>query len=564
MIIDARTLSGGEILEGDICIVGAGPAGMTIARELAGEDCRIFLVESGGFDLDPATQALTDGVVVGDPYPALPETRQRRFGGSSHLWEAQAGYKRPGWRCLPLDPIDFEQRDWIPYSGWPFDRAHLDPFYERAHQVCQIGPYTYLPEACESQGAKPLSLTNTQLVTKMSQYGARTPFTDTYRQEIASASNIETLLYANVINLELDSTLQSVNQIHIANLNGSRFSLKAKLVILATGGIENARLLLLSNQQQTAGLGNQHDLVGRFFMERPIVTCGHLIPANRRLFGMTGLYDVREIDHYGTMAWLSLQESVMRQEQLLNSGAQLFPRPKSQQMKGKKAFRKLVSAVKSGDMQTAAQSLPPTLKGMDYLAAASFWSLVRRLPGLQRGDWSYLPFEKSRFSTFEVIYQLEQAPNPNNRVTLSSEKDTLGQPTSELHWRLNPIDVETVHRVQAIWQTEFAKAGLGELQLAGDGEALKFDKLAIHHHMGTTRMHVDPKQGVVDANGQVHGVQNLFLTGCSVFPTAGYANPTLTIIALALRLADHVKQRLKNAEVNLAAATTDSSVNLHK
>ncbi|MBV8882591.1 MAG: hypothetical protein JO235_01130, partial [Chroococcidiopsidaceae cyanobacterium CP_BM_RX_35] len=184
--------------------------------------------------------------------------------------------------------------------------------------------------------------------------------------------------------------------------------------------------------------------------------------------------------------------------------------------------------------------LSNVMRGGDYVAAAAFWSAIRRLPSLNRGDWSYLPHEKRRFSMFEVIYQIEQAPNPNNRVVLSNDLDCLGQNKAEIHWRLNDIDIQNVKRVQAIWAEEFAKSGIGELQLHNE-DGLKFEKPAMHHHMGTTRMHNDPKQGVVDADCKIHSVTNLFLAGSSVFPTSGYANPTLTIIALTLRLAAHIK-----------------------
>jgi choline dehydrogenase-like flavoprotein len=188
--------------------------------------------------------------------------------------------------------------------------------------------------------------------------------------------------------------------------------------------------------------------------------------------------------------------------------------------------------------------LRTTLKGSDYFLPAAFWGGLRRLPGLQRGGWSYLPYEKQRFSQFEVIYQIEQAPDPNNRVMLSSQRDRLGQPKVEIHWRLNPIDLHTIKRVQQIWQEEFMQSEFGELQLNSDEAGLMFEKPAIHHHMGTTRMHQDAKQGVVDPDCRVHNITNLYITGSSVFPTAGYANPTLTIIALAIRLADHIKLKL--------------------
>jgi len=550
MQIDARTISAEETLTTDVCIVGAGPAGITIALELANESFRTCLVESGGLETDSQTQSLAGGEVKGDPYPNLEETRQRQFGGTSHLWEAQTDYQTPGWRCLPLDPIDFEQRDWVPYSGWCFDRQHLDPFYARAHKLCKIGPYSYEVEDWESEKAQQLPLHANRFVTRMSQYGSRAPFTHQYRQDIQNAPNITTLLYANVANLETDETGQTVTRLRITRLDGTGIWLQAKLVILATGGIENARLLLMSNQQQTNGLGNQHDLVGRFFMERPIVSCGMLTPYKRELFDQTGLYDVRKFQGIPAMAWIKLTDSLIRREKLLNNGVQLFPRPLTHQIMATRSFRQLVSHLRDRKLPPKlGQHLLTTGKGIDYIAAAGFWSAVRQLPSLRRGDWSFLPLEKRRFSQFEVIYQIEQAPNPNNRVTLSSSCDALGLPKAHLSWQLYDIDICTVKRVQEILKAELANAGIGNLDIARDGNKLKFHKLTIHHHMGTTRMHENPKQGVVDANCKVHGMTNLFVTGSSVFPTAGYANPTLTIVALAIRLADQVKHLYRTSSL---------------
>jgi choline dehydrogenase-like flavoprotein len=542
MIIDARSLPPEEVLETQVCIVGAGPAGITLATELANQKFSVYLVESGGLDYDQETQSLLEGAVVGDPYPELQEGRRRQFGGASHWWGAPNSHNDAGFRCIPLDEIDFEQRDWLPYSGWPINKADLDPYYERAHRLCKIGPYTYEPEDWEDKRAVRLSFKSDRLTTRISQFGSKTPFTYEYRETIKQSKNITTLLYANVVELETDESTQAVTRLRIACLSGKQIWLKAKVVILATGGLENARLLLASNQQQPAGLGNQNDLVGRYFMDRPILSA-KLIPFDRKLFDLTALYDIYNVRGVPIMGWVKLTQEVIRQERLLNNGAQLFPRPLPHQREAALALRSLITSVRE---QKPAQDwfdhLSVALKGADYIAAAGFWAAVRKIPSFRRGDWSYLPYEKRRFSEFEIFYQMEQAPDPNNRVMLSSERDRLGQPKTEVHWRLNQIDIDNARRVQEIWAEEFAKAGYGQLEFSREGEPLKFEKTAMHHHMGTTRMHVNPKQGVVDGNCQVHGIPNLFIASCSVFPTAGYSNPTLTIIALSIRVADHVKR----------------------
>ena len=541
MIIDARYLSPDKNLETHVCIIGAGPAGLTIAREFANQNFQITLLESGGFEFDPEIQTLSEGTAIGDPYSVISNTRLRQFGGTSHTWEGQNGYKQYGFRCLPLDEIDFEQRDWLPYSGWSFTKSDLDPFYERAHQVCQIGSYTYKVEEWEDWRAKQLPFKSDRIGTSMSQYGLRYPFTEEYPQQIKQTLNITTIIYATVVEIVTDDSNQTVTRLRIAASKDKQVWLSAKIFILATGGFENARLLLASNQQQASGLGNQNDVVGRYFMDRPILRCS-LIPYNHKLLEQTALYDIYRTKGVPVMARVRLSEDLMRREHLLNNGAQLFPRPQERQRKATLAVRSLASAIRDRQsLPNITKNLVTALSGTDYLVAAGFWAAIRKIPSFRRGDWSYLPYEKLRFSKFEVFYQIEQAPDPNNRVTLGAERDFLGQNMVEVHWKLNPIDIQNAVRVQEIWAEEFDKAGLGKLQFAKKREDWKFENLAMHHHIGSTRINNDPKQGVVDANCKVHGISNLFIAGSSVFPTAGYSNPTLTIIALSLRLADHIK-----------------------
>lgn len=541
MKIDARTLPADEVVSADVCIIGAGPAGITIAREFSNQPFQVCLLDSGGFEQDAETQTLNEGEVIGDPYPPLTETRRRQVGGAAHLWEAQYDYNQYGFRCLPLDDMDFEQHSWLPHSGWPITRANLDPFYERAHPICKIGPYHYDVQNWHSDKAQPLPFKSERLLTKMSQYGPRAPFTHTYREQLQQTDNITLLCYANVVSLETELT-DIVTKAKVCCLTGTQFWVKSRVFILATGGIENARLLLLSKNHHPHGLGNQNDLVGRYFMERPILSSGFLQPHHKRLLDQTALYDILNVRGTPVMGWIGMSPTVRAEEQLLNNGAQLYPKPLAVQTQARQALRNLLKQLSKRSVpKNFGQSLQTSLKGLNYISQAGFWSAIRQFPNLRRGQWSYLPYEKRRFSQFEVIYQIEQAPNPNNRVVLGQECDRLGLPKPEVHWKLQEIDLRTIERVQAIWQEEFAAAGLGNLEILSRLGDLKYEKLAIHHHMGTTRMHSNPQQGVVDADCKVHGIRNLYVTGSSVFPTVGYANPTLTIIALALRLADHVK-----------------------
>ena len=254
MIVDARTLPAGSQLEADLCIIGAGAAGISLAREFAKSRLRVALLESGGMEFEPDTQQLYEGKDIGRPYLDLATCRLRFFGGTTNHWE--------GWR-RPLDAVDFEARDGLPYRGWPFDKAHLDPWYGRAHEVCQLGPYDYTPARFGITPDKiPPPFTGPDFVDKIFQVS--TMAFNIYRPELASAERVTVYLHANALNLTTSEDGRAITGLQIGTLAGTRLGIAARFYALAAGGIENARLLLVSADGK--GIGNERDLVGRFFM----------------------------------------------------------------------------------------------------------------------------------------------------------------------------------------------------------------------------------------------------------------------------------------------------------
>ena len=523
MLIDARSLSKDHRIETEVCIVGAGAAGVTLAREFIGQPFRICLLESGGLELDRETQSLYQGERTGHPYFPLDMARLRYFGGSTNHWE--------GW-CRPLDEIDFETREYLPYSGWPFDRSHLDPFYGRAQTICQLGPFVYDADAWKLDASPPLPFIGDRIITTIYQFSPPTRFGKVYRDEIARAGNTTTFLYANVVDMETTETGQTVTRLRVACLDGNKFWVSAKLFILAAGGIENPRLLLLSNKVQSAGLGNQHDLVGRFFMEHPHLVSGLFLPSHPA--SSTDLYrrphnTEKKVSVLGA---LTLSAKALRREQLTNFSAILVPpRSWSQVSKGVASFKRLLSEFRRGSVpEDFVKHLKNVIVDLDDVAIAS-----------------YRQFYKSEYplaTWLALENRSEQVPNPDSRVTLTAERDRLGKNRVRLDWRLSSSDKRSIRRGHEIIGEELGRAGLGRLRVVVDDNDSVWDSTMVggFHHMGTTRMHVDPQQGVVDANCRVHSMSNLFIAGSSVFPTSGYANPTLTIVALAVRLADHVKR----------------------
>ncbi len=524
MIVDSTEIQNNSMIEMDVCIAGAGVAGIPLARELGGSDFKVCLLESGGFEPDRVTQSLYWGENAGFPYYPLDTSRARFFGGSSNCWHIPIGDNLLGARMRPLDPIDFEKREWVPYSGWPFDKKHLDPFYEKAQALCRMGRFAYdAKDWSDSAGTPTLPFLDGRVKTTMFQFVLRDLFFREYRDDIRRSGTITSLLHSNVTEIETNRTGDRVARLHVSCFNGKRFAISAKLFILALGAIETPRLLMLSDKVQKTGLGNQNDLVGRFFMEHPHLWSGLYIPSSPELFRKTGLYGVHRVDGVPVMGKLTLSEEVIRQERMLNYVVSIHPRICAVPYSGNP--EKISVASEAGNPEENGENIMADLGKI----ARSF---CRKIGG------------RRKIRVFALNHMSEQMPNPDSRVTLMEECDALGQRRARLDWRMTSLDMKTIIRGQQIVDEELRRAGLGRLHIEMRREVPPPNLTGGWHHMGTTRMHADPRQGVVDENCRVHGVSNLFIAGPSVFPTVGYANPALTIVALSLRLADHIKKRI--------------------
>ncbi len=550
MIVDARVFPEGQTVETDVCIVGAGIAGVTLAREFIGREFRVCLLESGGRELDQDTQSLYCGETVGHPYYPLHTARARCFGGSSNLWHIDIGNNQLGARLRPLDEIDFEERDWIPYSGWPFRKCHLDPFYKRAESLCQTEPFIYDLDHWENPARTPrLPFIGDRVRTIIYKFGSRKPFIRGYLDEITRANNITTFLHANVVDIETNETAQTVTRLRVACLQGNTFSVSGKLFILAAGGIETPRLLLLSNKTQKGGLGNQNDLVGRFFMEHHHYWSGIFVPSRPDIFAKTALYaSIHAVNGVPVIGKLALAEKVLRQEKLVNQNIQLIPGVISDAFlyasiasRGIASFKVLRSAVRRGQYPDGlGKHVTNVISDIDDIAKVAYGRVKGKVKRI---------LNKHRIKAFRLAHMTEQVPNPSSRVTLTADRDNLGQNRARLDWQLSPMEILSTIRTQEIMDEELRRAGLGRLYIQMNDETPPADLHGGYHHIGTTRMHIDPKKGVVNENCQVHGLFNLFIAGPSVFPTGGYANPVLTIVALAVKLADHVKTLMRRGNV---------------
>jgi choline dehydrogenase-like flavoprotein len=513
MFTDARTLPDQTSLEADLAIIGGGVAGITLAHTLAGSGISVCVVEAGGLEPDPEVQSLYEGENTGIDYSPS-ATRLRLFGGSSNHW---GGY------CRPLDAIDFEQRDWLPFSGWPFAIDELMPYYKPASEIVEVAPGRFDDSDYWQRvsGEKLPELATGRMRLQFVQFSPPTRFGSRYGDELKAAANIRILLNANVTRISATDDAHGVKRLAIRTLNGLRHSVIARYYVLAAGGLENARILLLSNNVVQAGLGNQNDLVGRFFMEHPHMGgFAEMVVADLKRLPKILRERVRAEGRSAKAAFNPTQ-TFLREHRLLNA-----------------TFMMGVAGKYPADQRPEAATANDTARRDMLMAARHFLTDNDHAAKLGRPDdigvW------------LGMGGACEQAPNPDSRVSLSTQHDALDLAKIKLDWRLTEQDRLSFYTHLQSLALEFGALGIGRLrEMVADQREWPQPVGGGSHHMGTTRMSDNPLRGVVDRNCKVHAVDNLYVAGSSVFPTSGASNPTLTLVALTLRLADHLKGRIR-------------------
>lgn len=523
MILDAKELETGTRLEADICIVGAGPAGITLALELArSSSLKVIVLESGGHDWEEQTQSLYTGSDIGRPYVPLDEARLRFLGGSSNHW---AGY------CMRLTPADFEKHDWIPGSGWPITYDDIEPFYDRAIPYVEIQQdQTFDIEYWADKLDGELVNWDSNLFTNaVSASSTPTAFGYQYEEDLRAAQNVSVVLHANVLDIATNETATEVTSLSIACIDGPRFTVEAKSYVLAQGGIETARLLLLSNSVIEAGLGNQNDQVGRYFADHVAIRPSMWILPNLSEKQVSLYQDETPLDEGGFWATVVSSDTLRRNEDVCGF---MFHFAEAGLSPGKRSAEKIVRSMKDGKLPSYFSS---------HVA-----NLFTDLDGVTDAVYDKVTGEKTLFERdwLSPWLTIECFPNPDSRVTLSAETDLFDQRRVALDWQLTEHDLMTFRKATDLMVREVGRLGIGRVwtELLRDDFVMPSYLPKGKHAISTARMSASPKDGVVDKNCRVHDVSNLFVAGSATFTTNGYAQPTFSIVAFAIRLGDHLKE----------------------
>ncbi len=556
MLIDARTLPDGETLTAAVCVVGAGPAGIAVARSLAAAGIEVLLVEAGGFKPEKEIEALSSGEVApGSPHAPLHLYRRRVIGGASYVW---------GGRCTPLDPIDFRARSWIPHSGWPFDRAELEPWYEKGNRFVDAGRFDYTAGgSLPGKGTFVEGFSSPALHTdRIERFSKPTNIGRHYRDELAKSAKLRLVHHVLCTGVRLHHAAGRTETLELRTLAGTRLVARAETYVLALGALETVRLLLASSDVMRDGIGNHSGWLGRSYLTHIEGTLGELrfTPADRAVIwgyekSDDGIYVRRRF---------AVSEKAQEEHEVANGIVRLnhpsvVDPAHGQGILSAAYFAKNLLVPEYSrriawtDRQTAERLAAlgrnrllgrhalNMLKDLPRVAAfGPWWLWVRNLQSRQMPSL-VLP---SRSGSYPLDFNVEQAPNPESRIGLASSRDRFDMPRLRVDWRMSEVDRHTIRGTLALFRDAVAATGCATFTYDPETALDQFAAIG-GHQMGGARMAADPKSGVVDSQCRVHGVDNLYLVGNQIFPTVGYANPTLTTVALALRLAGHLADRLE-------------------
>jgi choline dehydrogenase-like flavoprotein len=516
--IDARGDGVGDVIEASVAIIGSGAAGLTLARELAEAGRSVALIESGGFDLEGQTQNLFSGKNLGLPYYNLSSCRLRYFGGTTNHW---SGF------CRANDAIDYEGRPEIGLPKWPVDHDEVDPYIRKAADSLQISNEFFdLSQFMHKVGMPTDTLADSKskiLETKVFQLAKHIRLGQIYREALGQRPNLAIYHHLNAAHIQLAPDGNTVTHVDCVTLTGKKVQVKAKIFALCCHAIENARLLLVSNDVVNTGIGNESDHVGRYFMDHTHIFASKFIPGPN--FPL--LYDRRFAEAKNLNINIGFKDNYLRDEKLLQYYCRFNPVYFDEDI-GDSLRRVRLGFYEPGDVSFL-MDVGNILRDIDSV-------LVSEIGTKQ----SMLPYPLPDY--YEMEHRLEQAPNPSSRVVISDRRDALGSQIADLHWEILDEDVRSFSVGQERIASEFSALGYGRAEMEEITPELVKSRISGHYHqIGTTRMSDTPADGVVNRDCRLHNVGNLYVGGSSTFPTAGYSGPTMMIIGFAIRLADQIK-----------------------
>lgn len=513
----------------DLCVVGAGAAGLALAAEFLQGPGRVLVLESGLREPDAYGDDLNQLDSVGLRHDGWREGRVRSLGGTTRAW---------GGQLVPLRASELESRPWVPDSGWPLRLEEIEPFYRRTERLLRIEGPPYDDSAWSRLGLTPPAFDPREFRVRFSQWAAlgRRNFAVLWRRELERSNNVSVLIDATAVAVRCTASGDHCETVEVRSRAGRHAGIRARMFVIACGGIETARLLLASPASGGRGVANRSGLVGRFFQDHVSYIAGEIEPASRRL--VQHLFDPRYVGATMYSVKIEPTDAVMQREGWLNAmGHVAFQIPDAL---GWMELRRILRSLQAGRLELPSRDESVAmLRGsveLTRLVLTRYLAKRRRSPGA---------------GSIRLLVDSEQAPSRDSRVLLDTRVDTLGVPRARLDWRIGELERHTLTGFAARIAAEFERLGLGKIRLAGlpdfdlrDAPGATRD---IFHHMGTARMSAAAQTGVTRADLRCHDVDNLFVAGAAVFPAGGIANPTFTALALSLRLADHLKRVIRSS-----------------
>ena len=513
MLRDLEHGAPAEAQRADVCVVGAGAAGILLAVELVRLGKSVLLLEGGGADVEEPSQEPYLSEITGVKHTGIHVGRFRASGGSTNRW---------GGQILELDDIDFAERASVPGSGWPIRKSELTPFYARAIELEGLSKAT-LDDAnvWKEIGLTPPAFDS--LEPFFSRWCPEPNFARLHRNTLETNPAVTVWLHANAVDFTWeDARLRTV---HCRTLSGIEAVFTADEFVFSLGGIESSRFFL--QPRASVGPWLRSGLLGRFFQDHIICAGATIEPIDAR--GLHGAFDNVFSRGYKYQPKLRLEPAHQAALGTLNvAGTVSYLSDSADVLAPLKATAKRL------------------LRGRWRESSASdILHMVRNAPTLARQAYRYSVEHRAynpSDSLIELLVHCEQEPESRSTVTLAESRDSLGMLRTRLDWQVSEHELRSIRSFVEVARISLAHLG----RVVPDPDLMALDLRFIercgdgYHHMGGMRMSTSSATGLVDPDLRLHGMDNAYICSSAVFPTSGFSNPTHTLLALAVRLAHHL------------------------